>query len=119
MKTITKICIGCPAGCHLAIQETENGSVKVAGATCRRGTAYAEQEMKDPRRIVTAVVRTRSEKLPYLPVKTDRGLPLRKISPLLKTLYSLRVEHAKRGDILIRDFDGTSVNIIVTRDLEE
>ena len=52
MRKTEKICIGCPAGCHLEITVREDGSLQIAGNTCRRGIAYAENEMRDPRRVL-------------------------------------------------------------------
>lgn len=119
MKKIEKICIGCPAGCHLEITIREDGSLHVAGNTCKRGIAYAENEMRDPRRVVTAVVHCSSKKLPYLPVRTDQALPVKLIEPLLRKLYSLNVcEPVRAGDILIHDFEGSKINVVFTRGIE-
>ncbi len=119
MKKVEKICIGCPAGCHLEITVGEDGLLHVAGNTCKRGTAYAENEMRDPRRVVTAVVRCISEKLPYLPVRTDQALPVKLIERLLEKLYSMKIcEPVCAGDILLRDFEGSKVNVVFTRGFE-
>ncbi len=120
MKKHTRICIVCPAGCHLEILEDDHGEFTVSGNTCPRGKTYALNEMRDPRRVVTAVVPVNSGKTPYLPVKTDAPLPVPLIGRLLKKLYSMRLAlPAKAGMVLIRDFEGTSVNVVLTRGAEE
>ena len=87
--------------------------------SCKRGIAYAENEMRDPRRVVTAVVHCSSKKLPYLPVRTDQALPVKLIEPLLRKLYSLNVcEPVRAGDILIHDFEGSKINVVFTRGIE-
>ena len=51
-----RICINCPAGCHLTITRQDDGSFEVTGNTCPRGRAYGISEVTDPRRVVTASV---------------------------------------------------------------
>ncbi len=120
MKKHTRICIGCPAGCHLEILEDDHGEFTVSGNACPRGKAYALNEMKDPRRVVTAVVPVNSKKTPCLPVKTDAPLPIPLIGRLLEKLYSMRLElPVKAGMVLLRDFEGTSVNVVLTRGADE
>ena len=119
MKTLEKICINCPAGCRLEIAVSDDGTVSVKGNNCKRGVQYAENEVRDPRRVVTAVVRSGSEKLPYVPVRTDAALPVPLIPGLLRELYALTLPAGKKaGDVLIRDYAGSSVNVILARDPE-
>ena len=44
------ICIVCPKGCHLKVDE-ENG-YKVTGNGCPRGAAYGEKELVNPTRVI-------------------------------------------------------------------
>ena len=114
-----RICIGCPAGCHLRIVPQPDGSFEVSGNHCPRGKAYAIQEMTDPRRIVTASVPVNSEKTPCLPVKTDAPLPMALIPVLLRKIYAMRLElPVSAGTVIIRNFENTSVNVAVTRGAE-
>ena len=115
-----RICINCPAGCHLVIAQLENGSFEVTGNTCPRGRTYGINEMTDPRRTVTASVPVRSEKTPCLPVKTDAPLPVALIPALLREIYALRLElPATAGTVLIRNFENTSINVVLTRGAEK
>lgn len=115
-RTEERICINCPAGCHLTITRKEDGSLEVTGNTCPRGKAYGISELTDPRRTVTASVPVRSEKTPCLPVKTDAPLPVAFIPALLQKIYSMRVElPVSAGTVLIRNFENTSVNVVLTR----
>lgn len=120
MKKHTRICIVCPAGCHLEILEKDDGTFFVSGNHCPRGKAYALREMRDPRRVVTAVVPVNSRATACLPVKTDAPLPVACMERLLRKLYSMRLEvPVKAGMVLLRDFEGTSVNVVLTRGAEE
>ena len=115
------ICIRCPLGCRLTAEWTGDfESFRVTGNRCPRGAAYAGQELKDPRRIVTAVVKSNSKQHPYLPVRTNRELPKKQIAPLLNHLYSLTVTvPVKRGGILLKNYGNSGVDIIFSNTTEE
>ena len=49
------ICIVCPNGCHLKVDE-ENG-YNVTGNKCERGAEYGKAELLHPVRVVTSTVR--------------------------------------------------------------
>ena len=46
------ICIVCPRGCHLVVDENLN----VTGNTCKRGEVYGQNEVTNPTRTVTSTV---------------------------------------------------------------
>ncbi len=113
---IQKICISCPAGCHLDIETRPDGSVHVEGNGCKRGVVYAENEIHDPKRILTATVAVRGENLLRLPVKTDRALSKKKIPSLLRRIYSREaVLPVHMGDVFLENADGDGCNLVFTR----
>ena len=67
------ICITCPKGCHLRVDEEKGFAV--TGNSCPRGAEYGRNELQHPVRTVTSTVRIQGADLPRLPVKTDRPLP--------------------------------------------
>ena len=67
------ICIVCPQGCHLKVDE-ENGC-SVTGNSCPRGAEYGKMELTHPTRVVTSTVRCQGGLYPRCPVKTDRAVP--------------------------------------------
>ncbi len=95
------ICISCPQGCRLSASlDGENFSV--SGNRCPRGAAYAKQEMTDPKRIVTAVMKTDNPEHPFIPVRTEKPYPKDQIPALLNKLYSIIVKTPiRRGDTII------------------
>ncbi|MBN1697709.1 MAG: DUF1667 domain-containing protein [Spirochaetales bacterium] len=114
------ICISCPLGCRLVVSQDEDGSVGVTGNQCPRGEVYGREEFSAPKRIVTATVKTKSLKNPYVPVKTDKPLLREHIRPLLRRLYGMTVGvPVSCGDILIHDVEGTGTNVVFTRSLGE
>ena len=117
----TMICIMCPASCHLEVAEGENaGEYMVCGNHCKGGINYALNEMRDPRRIVTAVVRSCSRKIACVPVKTSAPLQMGLIDELLQELFSMQIPvPVKCGDVLIKNYRNTGVDIVATRTVEE
>ena len=71
------ICIVCPKGCHLKVDE-ENG-YKVTGNGCPRGAAYGEKELVNPTRVITSTVRVEAKTARRVPVKTASDIPKGKI----------------------------------------
>lgn len=117
MKTIRKICVTCPAGCHLEITSSADGNITVTGNRCIRGRKYAETELTDPRRTVTAGVLTAGSIRRCIPVKSAEPVPVKKIPELLKELRSMRLSgEIHRGDIIISNFAGTDIDIIAAAD---
>ena len=88
-KTEELVCITCPRGCLLTAQETDGG-IEISGNFCPRGEEYGKQELTNPVRVLTALMRLQDNTHPKAPVH--------------------------RGDILIRDLCGTGSNVIATRD---
>lgn len=107
MKKI--ICITCPTGCEMEVA-CEGGKITVTGNRCPRGAAYAESELKDPRRTVTAVVRTLEGKLQ--PVRTNKPLPRPLITGLLNTILKTNYPEALPGGVIISDIGGTGIDLI-------
>lgn len=109
MKKI--ICITCPAGCEMDVEYTD-GKISVSGNRCPRGAAYAESELKDPRRTVTAVIRTDGGK--FQPVRTDSPLPRNSVNKLLNFILQRTFPESAPGSVIIADIDNTGVNLIAS-----
>jgi CxxC motif-containing protein len=111
-------CIVCPIGCTLTVMKAEDGCLTVTGNRCPKGEVYAREETLSPKRVVTAVVRTNSAAFPCIPVRTDSALPRALVSDLIKDLAGLSVTlPAARGTMLIENYRGSGVNVILTRTL--
>lgn len=110
------ICIECPKGCHLTIDDQLN----VTGNTCLRGKTYAINEVTCPKRIVTSTVVIKSELVSRLPVMTENEIPKEKMFDIVKELNNVRlVAPIKCRDVVIENVCGTGVNIIATRTIEK
>jgi CxxC motif-containing protein len=94
------ICITCPRSCHLSVEKCD-GQWLVSGNMCPRGKSYAEQELTDPRRVVTAVIRCDDPVRPLLPVRSNRPYPKSEIAASLNELYRVEVKTpVARGEVV-------------------
>ena len=112
------VCINCPLSCSLELTE-ENGEVlEVTGNDCKVGKRYAEEEFKDPRRVVTTTVSVRDGTLPLLPVRSAEAIPKRLIADAVKSLEGIVVDApVKLDQVVLEDVAGTGVSIVASRDL--
>ena len=116
MRNLT--CIVCPIGCSLTVNEDSGGNLSVTGNRCLRGELYAKEEIRAPKRTVTATCQIDKEAgiVKRIPVKTASPCPREKIPALLDDIYKLKVAlPVKTGDILINDWKGEGINVVATR----
>jgi len=129
-------CIVCPIGCALEVKD----SLSVTGNKCLRGETYALEEIRSPKRVVTATCRIENNKsstlinsvppcnepfgsmgvnlIPRLPVKTSSPCPKEKIPYLLQDIYKIKVSlPVKLGDVIIENWNGKGINIVATRSI--
>jgi CxxC motif-containing protein len=117
--TYAYLCIGCPLGCRLEVDEDDHGDIiEIRGSSCRRGDRYAEQEHTDPRRGVTTTVSITGGLWPRLPVKTSGEIPKDLVRAACAELRHVRVQApVKLGDVLVHDLLGTGCDVVATRDM--
>ena len=107
------ICIVCPKGCHLKVDE-ENG-YKVTGNGCPRGAVYGEKELVNPTRVITSTVRVEAETARRVPVKTNGDIPKGKIYDIMDELTKVTAKAPVNvGDVVIKDVLGLGVDIVAT-----
>ncbi len=109
------ICIVCPKGCHLSIDEK---SCAVSGNGCKRGAEYAKKELLSPTRVVTSTVKINGALYSRCPVKTDRDIPKDKIFEAAKLLDGVELKAPVHcGDIVIADLLNLGASFVVTKDM--
>lgn len=117
---INKICICCPMGCHLEINDADRNNISVTGNRCPRGDAYGIEEIFAPKRMITAVVKTDSAVIAYAPVRTSKPLPREKMVGLLKMLYGMEAKvPVVAGGVLLANFEQTGVDVVFTRTINK
>ncbi|MBQ4424793.1 MAG: DUF1667 domain-containing protein [Lachnospiraceae bacterium] len=111
------ICINCPMGCHLTVTWEEGGEPSVTGNTCKRGEIYGIQEMKEPRRTITCLMKLADREEP-LSVKTQAPVPKKLIFSCLNQIYATHPSApVHEGDVVVEDLCGLGISVVATRNV--
>lgn len=122
LHTAHYLCIGCPLGCRLEVDEEAetHAIVEVRGFSCRRGQDYARQEHTAPRRIVTTTVAIAAARWPRLPVRSSAPVPKALVMAICRALRTVRVSApVTMGDIIVPNVSGVGVDIIAACDMPQ
>ncbi|MDI6873484.1 DUF1667 domain-containing protein [Candidatus Solincola sp.] len=112
-------CINCPLSCSLELVEEDGEILEVTGQECEAGRRYAEEEFRDPRRMVTTTVRVRNGILPLLPVVSTAPIPKSLVREAVRALADVEVEAPVRdGQVIYRDILGTGADMVASRRLD-
>lgn len=110
------ICIVCPRGCHLLVDE-EHGYA-VSGNSCQRGEEYGKAELTSPTRVVTSTVCVAGAAYPRCPVKTNAPIPKGEMFRVMDEIAKVRLKAPVHiGQVLIQDICGTKADLVATCDL--
>ena len=108
------ICIVCPRGCHLSVDDDLN----VTGNGCKRGVEYAKRELTHPTRMVTSTVKIEGSIEVRLPVVTKDPIPKEKIFDVMKEINKTTVKcPVNIHDVVIENVLGLGVDIIATKSI--
>ena len=108
------ICIVCPKGCHLNVDE--NNDYAVTGFGCERGIAYGKKELVNPTRVITSTVKIKDAIHPRCPVKTNGDIPKGLINQAMALLDGVELQSpVNTGDVVVKDICGTGVDWVSTR----
>ena len=111
------ICIVCPIGCRLTAAGNPD-DLNVSGNRCKKGIAYAHDEITNPMRMVCTTVKIKGGLHAVIPVKTDKAIPEKYKLEVVKAINNIELKSpVKMGDIIISDLFGTGVNIVAERDM--
>lgn len=113
---IEMICIVCPRGCHLQVDEE---SLQVTGNSCEKGAVYGRNELTHPTRVVCSTVKLISDQLCRCPVKTDQAVAKDKIMDVMHAINQIQVQApVKIGQVLCNNIAGTGAKLVATRNIE-
>ncbi|MEG2288112.1 MAG: DUF1667 domain-containing protein [Ruthenibacterium sp.] len=111
------ICIVCPKGCHLHVDE-QNGYT-VTGNACARGAEYGHVELTAPTRVITSTVAVTGGAHPRCSVKTDKPIPKHLIFDAMQTLDGLVLTApVALGQVVVKNVCGTDASFVTTRSEE-
>lgn len=115
------ICISCPMGCELKIEQDQSGAVlSVTGNLCKRGDVYGRKEVTAPTRTVTSTVRVTGGNKPLISVRTKTDIPKDKIWDCMTLIKKASAAAPVAvGDIIIENIAGTGVPLVATSPAEK
>lgn len=118
-NTITHyLCIGCPLGCRLEVEDSDNEIVEIRGYSCKKGKTYAEQEHTDPRRMVATTVMLVDSIWPRLPVRTAKAVPRDKVQAVCAALRDITIfAPVTMGQVVAENILNTGVDVVASRDM--
>ncbi len=114
------VCIRCPLGCMITAT-LEDGEIKsITGNTCPRGAEYVTNELTDPRRTVTSLVRVNGGTQPVASVKTAGDIPKGDIMNCIRALKVIDLQAPVHiGDVVLKDVCGSGIDVVATSNVEK
>lgn len=114
------ICINCPLGCHLTVDDSDKNNIIVSGNTCPRGKIYGINEVTAPKRMVTSSVSVSGSDILRVSVKTSEPVPKDKIFDCLDVIRTITATApVKIGDVLYKNVCGSGSDIIATKNAKK
>ena len=119
VRTTQYLCIGCPLGCRLEVDDDPKGDiVEIRGFSCRKGKTFAEREHTDPRRMITTTVGVTGGLWARLPVHATEEMPKQQLWDAIHALRRVTVvAPVSLGDVIVSGILGTGVDIVASRDM--
>ena len=114
------ICINCPMGCRLTVDDTDKNNILVSGNTCPRGKTYAVNEVTSPKRMVTGSVRVTGGAISMVFVKTREAIPKQLIFDSLEVLKHVTLTAPVHiGDVVVPNVCGCGVDFVATKNVDK
>lgn len=111
------ICIVCPRGCRLKVDEARDFAV--SGNHCERGRDYGQSELKNPTRTLTTTVKLLGRGLKRCPVRTSVPIPKARLLEAMAVIDRAALSApVKTGQIVIENLLGTGADVIATRSVD-
>lgn len=110
------ICLACPFACRIKVTMDEEGNVQnIEGNECNNGKKYAENEVKNPVRLLTTTVRVMRNKDVYslLPVQTDKPIDKNIVIDCVKKLAEVVLKPPIRyREVIYENILNTGADVI-------
>lgn len=109
-------CIGCPMGCSLVVELSDDGSsILVTGNSCPSGEKYAIKEVTNPTRILTTTVAVKGGIKPRVSIKSASDIPKGSLMECARFLKNYSINAPVHiGDVVCSNILGTGVDMIAT-----
>ncbi|GAA2904333.1 DUF1667 domain-containing protein [Enterococcus pseudoavium] len=110
------ICIMCPKGCHLTVDEDHD--YLVSGNSCNKGVKYGQAEATNPVRVVTSTVSVKGGNARVCSVKTADAIPKDSVLKVMEEINQVKLQAPVNiGDIAIKNLLNTGVDVVVTSEI--
>lgn len=108
-KSGNMICTVCPKGCAMRV---EHNLFSVTGNQCERGVAFAKQELENPQRVVTGIVKAGDS---TVSVRTDKTVDKSQIFNVMKAMKKINASlPVAPGQIVAKNVAGTDADLVAT-----
>lgn len=115
METKKIICVRCPKGCEITTTLDGYSINYIEGNTCKLGIDYVNNEIKDPRRILTTTVKVINGVHPLVAVWTDKPIPKNKIFQLVEALKKVELKAPIELDrIVLENIFNLGINVVTS-----
>ncbi len=109
------ICIRCPKGCEVLTTLDGYTIESISGNTCKLGEDYVENEVKDPRRIITTTVKVKNGIHPLIPVWTPYPIKKDRIFDLMKKINEIELDAPiDINQIVIKNALNLGINVVTS-----
>ena len=91
---------------------------EIKGNKCSEGIKYAQDEILNPRRMLTTSVTVENGEWPLVSVKTSQTVSKKKLFPIIQEIKKVTVKAPiQSGQIIIRNVAKTGIDIIATKSI--
>ena len=119
MSTREFTCVVCPNGCTIVVDVDNDETpvvTRVQGNVCRRGEAWARQEVENPMRTIASSVPVNNGDFPLVSVRTNRPVPLARIREVMEEIRRVSPSAPVGiGDVIVSSPAGCDTEVVATR----
>lgn len=110
------ICINCPNGCELTIDDNK----QVSGNLCNKGKEFALNELSNPKRTLTTTIKTVFPSCPVVSVRTNKPIKKGLIFEAMHIINNTVIDKKLHiNDVVINNILDSGVDIIITTNILE
>lgn len=114
MEKINLTCVTCPIGCQITVTRNGDEITSIVGNTCKRGEAYARNEVICPKRVITSTVRDTQGNL--ISVKSSAPIEKKLMLEAMKLINAAVINgQTAIGDVIIDNILDSGTNIVATK----